>query len=144
MQNIVNQFSNINISQQYIKAGSLVLLVFVAVLLFAYIRKYFVKSSMDGMFLGIFFGFLLTLLLEGFLLIAGRTALTEFLGWKDAPKPISTVLDLGKEKLSEVLIDSGEIPVSYASNPSTDDALEVLQNLKPDDIKKIRGIICTP
>jgi hypothetical protein len=144
VQNIVNQFSNISISQQYIKAGSLVLLVFVAVLLFAYIRKYFVKSSMDGMFLGIFFGFLLTLLLEGFLLIAGRTALTEFLGWKDAPKPIGTVLDLGKEKLSQVLIDSGEIPVSYASNPSTDDALEVLQNLKPDDIKKIRGIICTP
>lgn len=117
---------------------------FLAILLFGYIRKYFVKSSVDGIFLGIFFGFLLTLLLEGFLLIAGRTALTELLGWKDAPKPITRALDIGRDKLTNVLGVTDQIPESYASNSTTDDALNVLQSLNPDEIRKIKAIICEP
>ncbi|MDP3013275.1 MAG: hypothetical protein Q8M92_03470, partial [Candidatus Subteraquimicrobiales bacterium] len=63
----------------------------------------FVTSTLKGVLVGIFFGFLLTLLLEGFLLVAGRTAVTELLSWKNAPKPISTVLDIGKEKLTDII-----------------------------------------
>lgn len=144
MQNILNYFSSISLSQGYIKAGLIIVLVFLTVLIFGYIRKVFVKSSIDGVFLGIFFGFLLTLLLEGFLLIAGRTAITEILGWKNAPKPITTALDLGREKLIGVLGVTDEIPSSYASNPTTDDALNVLQSLNPQEITKIKAIICTP
>lgn len=145
MQNIVNFVSSIDISQGYFKAALVVLLVFLAVLVFGYIRKYFVGSTIDGIFLGIFFGFLLTLILEGFLLIAGRTAVTEMLGWKNAPKPIMTALDLGREKLVNVLGVSDEIPSSYAGeDPTTDEALNVLQSLNPDEIKKIKAIICIP
>lgn len=144
MQNILSNIPNISWSQSHIKAGLIVALVFLAVVIFGYIRKVFVKSSIDGVFLGIFFGFLLTLLLEGFLLIAGRTAITEILGWKNAPKPITTALDLGREKLVGVLGVTDEIPSSYASNPTTDDAINVLQSLNPDEMKKIKAIICTP
>lgn len=145
MQNILNSVSNISISQGYLKAGLIIVLVFLAVLLFGYIRKVFVKSSIDGVFLGIFFGFLLTLLLEGFLLIAGRTAITEVLGWKNAPKPIARALDLGREKLVNVLGATDEIPSSYASSdPTTDEVLVSLQSLDPDEIKKIKAIMCIP
>ncbi|WKZ26062.1 MAG: hypothetical protein QY322_01990 [bacterium] len=144
MQNILSYISNISWSQGHIKAGLIIVLVFLAVVVFGYIRKIFVKSSIDGVFLGIFFGFLLTLLLEGFLLIAGRTAITEILGWKNAPKPITAALDIGRGKLVDVLGVTDEIPSSYASNPTTDDALNVLQSLNPDEMKKIKAIICTP
>lgn len=145
MQNILNLVSNISISQGYLKAGLIIVLTFLAVLLFGYIRKYFVKSSIDGVFLGIFFGFLLTLLLEGFLLIAGRTAITEVLGWKNAPKPIARALDLGREKLVNVLGATDEIPSSYASDDlTTDEVLTSLQSLDPDEIKKIKAIMCIP
>lgn len=145
MQNILNLVSNISISQGYLKAGLIVVLTFLAVLLFGYIRKYFVKSSIDGVFLGIFFGFLLTLLLEGFLLIAGRTAITEILGWKNAPKPVARALDLGREKLVNVLGVTDEIPASYASaDLTTDEVLNSLQSLDPDEIKKIKAIMCIP
>lgn len=145
MQNILNLVSNISISQGYLKAGLIIVLTFLAVLLFGYIRKYFVKSSIDGVFLGIFFGFLLTLLLEGFLLIAGRTAITEILGWKNAPKPVARALDLGREKLVNVLGVTDEIPASYASaDPTTDEVLNSLQSLDPDEIKKIKAIMCIP
>jgi len=145
VQNILNLVSNISISQGYLKAGLIIVLTFLAVLLFGYIRKYFVKSSIDGVFLGIFFGFLLTLLLEGFLLIAGRTAITEILGWKNAPKPVARALDLGREKLVNVLGVTDEIPASYASaDPTTDEVLNSLQSLDPDEIKKIKAIMCIP
>lgn len=42
-------------------------------------------------------------MIEGFLLMNGHTALTEILGWKNAPKPISTALDEGRGQLINVL-----------------------------------------
>jgi hypothetical protein len=55
-------------------------------------------------------GFLLAVVLEGFLIIGGKTFFIEILGWRNAPKPISTALDLGRGKLVEVLGDTEEIP----------------------------------
>ena len=48
-------------------------------------------------------GFVLALIMEGFLLISGRTALTALLGWKNAPEPIQNALDAGHTKLVDVL-----------------------------------------
>lgn len=42
---------------------------------------------------------LLPLIWEGFLLIGGKLAITEVVGWKNPPKPISIVLDNGRAKL---------------------------------------------
>jgi len=43
-----------------------------------------------------YFGFLLALILEGFLLIGGKTILTSVLGLENPPAPISIALDAGK------------------------------------------------
>jgi hypothetical protein len=95
------------------------------------------KNIMLWGLIGLFFGVLLTLILEGFLLINGHTAITSLLGWKNAPKPISTVLDLGKEKLTNVL-------GMEANNPTSTDAIKVLQSLNVAEIKKVKAIICEP
>ena len=59
--------------------------------------------SFKGSIFGLFLGFLLALILEGFLLLGGKTALTSLLGWKNPPKAVSGVLENGREKLINVL-----------------------------------------
>lgn len=144
-QKIMAFFASFSVAPIYIKAGAIILLLFLLIISLAQFRHHFVKWSMKGGLIGLFFGFLLALFLEGFLLIAGRTAVTELLGWKNAPKPIKTALDLGHERLVNVLGTSEEINKTYAStNPTTEDALNTLQNLDPTEITKIRAIICQP
>lgn len=142
--NIGNYFLNLYFSKNYLQAVAIIVLVFLLVLTLAQVRRHYVHWSIKGGLVGIFFGFILALILEGFLLIAGRTALTEFLGWKDAPKPVATALDIGRKKLVNVLGVNDEIPPINANNTTTDDALNVLQSLNPSEMRKIKAIICTP
>ncbi len=142
---VVSFFSNFSVAPTYIQAGAIIVLLFLLVMSLAQFRHHFVKWSLKGGLTGLFVGFVLALFLEGFLLIAGKTAVTELLGWKNAPKPIKTALDLGHEKLINVLGITDQIPQSYASvNPNIDDAINTIQNLDPSEIKKIKAIICTP
>lgn len=134
-----------NISTSYIQAGAIVVLLFLLVLLMAQMRRHFMNWSFKGALFGIFWGFLLALIFEGFLIIGGKTAVIEILGWKNAPKPLLTVLDAGRNKLVDVLGVNTEIPSTRASeNPTFDDAVSVFQHLKPADSQKIRTLICAP
>ena len=129
----------------YLQAGSIVVLSFLLILTVAQLRQKFVQWSVKGSLTGIFFGFLLALIFEGFLIIGGKTAVTEILGWKNAPKPVTVALDKGKDKLVDVLGVSDEIPNSMASSdPTADDAIVILQSLDPTEIKKVKALICNP
>lgn len=136
---------SIKFSPNYLQAGSIIVLLFLLILTLAQLRQKFVHWSMKGSLIGIFFGFLLALILEGFLIIGGKTAVTELLGWKDAPKPVTVALDKGKDKLVDVLGVTDEIPSSFAStDPTADDAISLLQTLDPVEIKKVKALICNP
>ncbi len=101
--------------------------------------------SFKGALFGIFWGFLLALILEGFLIIGGKTAITEILGWENAPKPLLVALDAGRNKLVDVLGITTDIPSSLANEkPTLDDAVNLLQKLSPSDSQKIRTLICAP
>ncbi len=127
----------------YWEAAAIVVLLFVLILTFAEMRKHYVDWSFKGGLAGIFFGFLLALILEGFLLIGGRTAITGILGWKNPPKPVAHVLDAGKTKLIQVLGAQTQIPASLAKeNTSVQGALETIQSLNPQDVTKVKSILC--
>lgn len=129
----------------YWEAISIVFLIFLLVLTLASVRKHYVDWSFKGGLAGIFFGFLLALILEGFLIISGRTAITGVLGWKNAPAPLSHVLDAGRSQLIRVLGINTQIPSSYAKeNTTVQNALQTVQSLNPVDLKKIKNILCTP
>ena len=129
----------------YAQAALIVFLIFLLVLLMAQFRRHFVDWSVKGAIFGIFFGFLLALILEGFLIIGGRTALTSILGWKNAPAPISLALDAGRNKLIQVLGIKDQVPPSFAKeNATVTGAVELLQSLNPADIKKVKTIFCQP
>ena len=146
---LVGQFDfnlgNISFSISHIQAVAIVFLIFILILTLAQFRHHFVNWSVKGALFGIFFGFLLALILEGFLIIGGRTALTSVLGWKNAPAPISIALDAGRNKLIQVLGIKDQIPSSFAKgNATVTGAVELLQSLNPTDIKKVKTIFCQP
>ena len=129
----------------YAQAALIVFLIFILILLMAQFRRHFVDWSVKGAVFGIFFGFLLALVLEGFLIIGGRTVLTGVLGWKNAPAPISLALDAGRNKLIQVLGVKDAVPSSFAKgNANVTGAVELLQSLTPSDIKKVKTIFCQP
>lgn len=134
-----NQGANLNTW----KAVAIIGLLFFLFLALAQVRRHMIDWSLKGAVFGIFFGFLLALILEGFLIIGGRTAITEIMGWKNAPKPLQVAIDSGRTKLVQVLGITDEIPQSFASeDPNSEDAINVLQSLDPSEIKKVKSIIC--
>ncbi len=138
-------FGNYVIPFTYLQVGAIVFLVFLLILMMAQFRRHYVDWSFKGVVFGVFFGFLLALLLEGFLLIGGRTALTSLIGWKNAPAPISIALDSGRSKLIQVLGVQNQIPSSAAKeNISIQNAIETLQSLNPSDLKKVKSLFCAP
>ena len=140
-QSFVNKFSsfsnNFSVAPTYIKAGAIVFLIFLLVISLAQFRHHFVKWSFKGGLMGLFFGFLFTILIEGFLIVNGNTFLTAIFGWRNPPKPFKTAIEIGRDRLTDVLGTAVE-------KPTAKDAITVLQSLNPDEISKIKAIICTP
>lgn len=127
----------------YGEAALVVFLVFLLVLSFAQFRRHNVDWSIKGMLFGTFFGFLLALTIEGFLIIGGKTVLTSVLGWKNPPAPISIALDAGRSKLVQVLGANVQIPSTLAQgNTTVTSAVTLLQSMNPADIKKVKAIFC--
>lgn len=127
----------------YFEAFLIVLLVFVLILSFAQFRRHNINWSLKGILFGTFFGFALALIIEGLLIIKGGTILTGVLGWKNAPAPISIALDAGRTKLTQVLGMSVASPSAIISvNPNVSSAIQILQNLSPNDVKNVKAILC--
>ena len=129
---------NIFFPSSYVQAGVIVVLLFVLVLSLAQLRRHFVDWSVKGALFGLFFGFLLALVLEGFLIIGGRTVITQVLGWQNPPEPLANVLDAGRNKLIQVLGAKTKL------NPTFNDAVVFFQSLNPSEAQKLKNFICKP
>lgn len=144
-QNLNFKLGELSFSPTFYQAGAIVVLLFLLVLSLASLRRHLIGWSLRGALFGLFFGFLLALIFEGFLIIGGRTAVTGILGWKDAPKPVLTALDAGRTKLVQVLGVTQEIPESVAQEKSNPEkVLESFQTLTPDEARRVRTQICEP
>lgn len=143
----------VHISLPYIQAAAILLLIFALVFVLAQFRRHMVNWSLKGAVFGIFIGFFLALILEGFLIVGGKTALTGVLGWKNPPKPLAIALDLGREKLVQVLGINTQIPSSFAKTTTAaktslqtaltaSEVIKFFQSLNPAEVKKAKQIIC--
>lgn len=127
------------------QAAAIIFLLFILILSLAQLRRHFIDWSIKGSIFGIFLGFILALVLEGFLILGGRTVLTEIIGWKNAPKPIVNILDAGRKKLVEVLGISYPIPSSFADAvKSSNEILNDFRKLDVNEAQKVKAIICKP
>ena len=140
------QIGDLNFAPSYFQAVAIVFLLFLLVLSFARLRRIYVHWSLKGASSMIFLGFAIAIIVEGFLLLGGRTVLTELLGWENAPKPISTALDEGRGRLIDVLGDTaGEIPMSEASEHLTSERVYDFYQMMTDEEKvSFEEMVCTP
>jgi hypothetical protein len=139
------ELGGVSFSPSYLQAGVIILLLFVLVLTLARLRRLYMDWSLRGAGIMLFFGFLLALILEGFLILGGRTLFTEIIGWKNAPKPLLNVLDVGRAKLVDVLGVTEEIPGSSAKDkPSFYDVVTSYQSLSSEEAEQFRLMICQP
>lgn len=135
----------VNFSPSVYEALVIVFLLFVLVLSLARLRHLFIKWSFSAWPAFFFLGLLFALIIEGFLMIGGRTFFTVILGWRNAPKPILSVLDSGREKLVDVLGVKSEIPESVAKQTiSKESVVSDYQSLSPNEAQKVRLQICEP
>lgn len=130
-------------SPNLLQAIIMIFLVFLLVVLFASFRRHYMHWSIKGILPGVTFGFALALIIEGFLLIGGRTVLTETLGWKSAPKPLSNALSAGRSKLITVLGVTDEIPTSNAaSGTSLRSVMSNIDDLTPEEQDELYSRVC--
>lgn len=128
-------------SPNYLQAGLMVLCVFLLILTFGMLRHRYNHWTVKGIFPGIALGFLLALLVEAALLVGGRTIITEVLGWKNAPKPISNVLDASRSHLVDVL--GVTVPESKADQkPTVDAIMQSIENLTDSEVDSLKTLIC--
>lgn len=136
------QIGQLTFAPNVLTAGAIILLLFFLVLTMAQVRRHFMDWSAKGAFFGIFLGFLLALIIEGFFIVGGRTVLTTTLGWKNAPKPIQIALDQGKDKLREVLGVNSTIPNSSAM--SSEELINFFKGMDAKTLSQLKSAICTP
>lgn len=139
------QLGNFNIATNLIQAVAVVFLLFLLILMIAQMRRRFVDWHLSGAMGGVAFGFFLAIIIEGLLIVGGRTILTETLGWKSAPKPISNALDAGRGKLVNVLGVSESVPTTKASEKATiGGIMEKYETLSTSEQESLQAIMCNP
>jgi hypothetical protein len=98
------KLGSMDVAPTYWEAVAIVFLLFLLVFTLARVRWLYVHWSMGkGSIAMLVWGFILALIVEGFFWIGGNTLFTKVLGWENAPKPIGTVLDIGRGRLVNVL-----------------------------------------
>lgn len=139
----LNLPGGLTVSPNLIQAILLVVLLFLMIYMIGHLRHTYLDWSIKGILPGLSFGFILAIILEGMLLVGGKTILTETLGWKNAPKPISNALDAGRNGLSSVLGVSATVPTSDAkSAPTLQSVRNDIENLNKDDQSQLLQILC--
>ena len=138
-------FGNFSLPIKYWEVLGVILLLFMLVLLLGHARRKMNNWSFRGVIFGVFFGFLMALTIEGFLIIGGKTALTQVLGWKNPPAPVAQVLDAGRGQLVKVLGAETQIPsVNAMATSSAASVIENYQSLTSSEAAQIKSIICKP
>lgn len=153
MQAAQDALSNVNFSvggltfaPQAWQVIAIVFLLFLLAITMASVRRHLLEWAVKGAGFGVVLGFILALIIEGFLILGGRTALTEILGWKNAPEPIQQALDQSRSKLVNVLGESTEVPKIEASEEkaSVEGLLSTYRELTPDEANEFIDRICLP
>lgn len=130
----------------YWQAITIVFLIFLLLLVIARMRYLYVHWNLGkSSWAMLFWGVALTIIVEAFLWIGGKTLLTTILGWNNAPKPIAATLDTGRERLVEVLGDEVEVKNVTAESPPTYQSVVFDYKELPDSDKKtVQKFVCEP
>lgn len=136
--------NNIHVTGNTVQATFIIIVVFLFALLLGVARHHMLAWSIKGAWFGIFFGILLTLLVEAFLLVGGRTALVETLNNEKIPKTVRNTIREGTREISNSL--NNEIPMLSAQDQQdpTKNVISLFSSLKREDQQTVERAICLP
>jgi len=140
------KIGNLDVDATYWQAGAIVILIFMLIFTLARLRYLYVhwnlgKSSISMLFWGV----VLTVIIEGFFILSGRTIFTEILGMKSVPKPFSTVLDIGRNKFVNVLGQEDSQSIEAESKILNSDQMYThYVNMDDEESRKLQEILCQP
>lgn len=133
------------ISPSYIQAFLIVVLIFLLIYSMAHVRHLYIHWSFKPAISWLLMGVVFALIVEGFLLLSGRTLVTEILGWKNAPQPLKTALDTGRSRLADVLGSQMSVPdLSAANPPKVEDVYTYYEALDEPSSQQFRSMVCKP
>lgn len=137
---------NLDVDATYWEAGLIILLLFLLVFSLARLRFLYVHWSMGKhAFAMLFWGVVLTIIMEGFLMLSGRTIFTELLGMKYIPKPFSTLVDIGRTRVANVLGEQSKVPDANANTKLNSDQMYSLYiKMDASESQKLKRIVCEP
>jgi len=137
------EIGGLDISPSYSQAAIVLVLVFLLLLSLARVRRLFVHWSLGRHSIAIFvWGFIVALIVEGFFILAGRTMFTEILGLKNVPKPVSSFIELGRNRVYQVLGESIEVKESSALETTTKSLLKSFSLLNEKEQEEVKKEIC--
>lgn len=119
---------------------SIIFLLFLLVIAMAMVRRHFLEFTVRGAGVGIVLGFFLAIVLEGLLLMGGKTFLISTLGWENAPKPIQKTIDTARSEFIKVL--GSKTDLENECEKTVDSFVENLQKLTPSQAQQVRFQIC--
>jgi hypothetical protein len=131
------------IEPTYWQAITIVILIFLLIFTLARVRYLYVHWSLGKSSISmVFWGFLLALILEGFLLLSGKTMLAVVFGQNNAPKPISTALDVGRNQFIKVLGAEDDVIQKKEVAPNYQSVVKDYKLLDDSESAKAKVFIC--
>ncbi len=128
----------LEVEPTYWQAITIVILLFLLVFVLARMRYLYIHWNLGKSAIAfLFWGFLLALIVEAFLVISGKTLFTTVLGWNSAPKPISTLIDISRKELVPVLGSTDEIS-------SKEVVISKYNELSESDANEVKDLLCKP
>src|SRR3990167_7079955 len=125
---------NFTINPSYFQAGAIILLLFLLLFSIARLRRLEINWSLKGGVSLVAIGFLLAIVVEGFLLIGGKSILIEVFAWRNPPKPIAKILEAGRKELITVLGAKDE--------NSSEEVIKDYNNLPDSEKSGVRSSVC--
>lgn len=126
--------------------GIIALGIFFFLLLFGLARHHMLEWSLKGAYFGIFLGIILTLVIEAFLLVGGRTLIVAAVKNEKTPQVVRIFLQKNMMELAESLAGEPKT-LGAAGEQKTLSPNEVVNNfslLSPNDQSRVQQRICAP
>ncbi len=137
------EIAGYSIKPEYWHAGVILFLVFSILLTLARYRQLKIKWNLSSFIPTLILGFSLAIILETALILNGKTLMTEILGWENAPKPISTIINTGRSRMAHVLGETHEVSASSNDEGTiTEEMLLLYTSMNQNEAEKVKQIIC--
>ncbi|MBI4058882.1 hypothetical protein HY404_01425 [Candidatus Microgenomates bacterium] len=117
--------------------------IFLVALLLGVTRHHMLEWSIKGAGFGILLGVVLTLVVEGFLLVGGRTAVAEVLRNKNTPVAIRSFIQDNMMQLAQAIGSPPQV-LNAATSATSGEVVENFNNLSVKEQSKARTQICAP